>query len=410
MAYFKICVRNQRNDGCYPIYIRVTHHRKIGYIKTDKICKSKFVKNGEIVDPFIIKDVYIVINKYIDRLNQVRSDDWDVKDVVDFLKRPDSIINSFSDFAQDFIKKGERMGKRGIVNYKASYNSLYKFMNKDDILFSDLTPSMITDWIYSLRDTKKAKSYYPQYIKSMFKAAGDQFNNLEEGIIIIKGNPFKGVKIPYPEQTEKKALRVDQIRKFFTEEMSIGESYCKRQRYLHFQTVKDICALVFFLVGINTVDLYNMKRSNLKDWKLCYNRSKTKDRRLDRAYIEIDVPDLIRPLFKKYEGKENLFCFSEMYKTHPQFNICVNRKLKIIGESYGLSDISIYTFRHSWATIACNELGVDVGTVGFCLNHASSHRTTWGYIKEDFTKIDKINERMIDLILSKKDGKGLELK
>ena len=58
MAYFKVCVRGKRKDNTYPIYIRVTHLRQVGYIKTNKVCKAKFVRNGDITDPYIIKDVY----------------------------------------------------------------------------------------------------------------------------------------------------------------------------------------------------------------------------------------------------------------------------------------------------------------------------------------------------------------
>ena len=37
MANFKACVRRPRSDGFWQVYIRVTHHRGLGYIKTDKM-------------------------------------------------------------------------------------------------------------------------------------------------------------------------------------------------------------------------------------------------------------------------------------------------------------------------------------------------------------------------------------
>lgn len=92
-----------RTDGVYPIYIRVTHNRKVGYIKTDKNCKSKFVKNGSIMDPYIIKDVYVTINKYIDRLNKVNTGEWSVKEVIDYLTSSSRVL-SFSGFALEYIE------------------------------------------------------------------------------------------------------------------------------------------------------------------------------------------------------------------------------------------------------------------------------------------------------------------
>lgn len=43
MATLKICVQKQRNDGFYPVYIRVTHHRGISYIRTDKMASTKTI-------------------------------------------------------------------------------------------------------------------------------------------------------------------------------------------------------------------------------------------------------------------------------------------------------------------------------------------------------------------------------
>lgn len=98
-----------RMDGVYPIYIRVTHNRKVGYIKTDKNCKSKFVKNGSIMDLYIIKDVYVTINKYINQLNKVNTGEWSVKKVIDYLTSSSKIL-SFSGLALVYIEDKQRKG------------------------------------------------------------------------------------------------------------------------------------------------------------------------------------------------------------------------------------------------------------------------------------------------------------
>lgn len=43
MATFKVIVQKQRNDGFWPVYIRITHNRGVKYIRTDKIVDSKGV-------------------------------------------------------------------------------------------------------------------------------------------------------------------------------------------------------------------------------------------------------------------------------------------------------------------------------------------------------------------------------
>lgn len=110
MAYFKVCVRGKRKDNTYPIYIRVTHLRQVGYIKTNKVCKAKFVRNGDIADPYIIKDVYVQIETYLDRLNRVNTEGWNLERVMNFLKNDRDSI-SFSDFGREFILKMENEGR-----------------------------------------------------------------------------------------------------------------------------------------------------------------------------------------------------------------------------------------------------------------------------------------------------------
>ncbi len=54
MATFKPVVRRLRADGLYPVYLRVTHQRKIGYINTNKLISPQSVaRNGEFKDPVV---------------------------------------------------------------------------------------------------------------------------------------------------------------------------------------------------------------------------------------------------------------------------------------------------------------------------------------------------------------------
>ena len=55
MATFKAVVRGERKDGFMQVYIRVSHKKRHGYIKTDKMVTWKEVgKSGEIKDAFKI--------------------------------------------------------------------------------------------------------------------------------------------------------------------------------------------------------------------------------------------------------------------------------------------------------------------------------------------------------------------
>ena len=46
MATFKATVRSERKDGFMQVYIRVTHNRRQGYIKTRKMVTRQMIDNG----------------------------------------------------------------------------------------------------------------------------------------------------------------------------------------------------------------------------------------------------------------------------------------------------------------------------------------------------------------------------
>ena len=99
MATFKICVRKQRSDGFYPVYIRVTHNRKSSYIKMDKMVDKKgLTRTGEVKDPFVVSFCSDVIMRYVERANKEDISQWDVKTLVEYLEKADEDI-CFSDYA-----------------------------------------------------------------------------------------------------------------------------------------------------------------------------------------------------------------------------------------------------------------------------------------------------------------------
>ena len=62
--------------------------------------------------------------------------------------------------------------------------------------------------------------------------------------------------------------------------------------------------------------------------------------------------------------------------------------------------VDFYSARHSWATIARNELGIDKGTVSDALNHIDEDMAiTDRYIKRDFANINKANRKVADYVL-----------
>lgn len=55
---------------------------------------------------------------------------------------------------------------------------------------------------------------------------------------------------------------------------------------------------------MNSIDLYSC--STLEGKAITYYRSKTKDRRLDKAKMKVMVPPILQPLMEKYQDQTKI--------------------------------------------------------------------------------------------------------
>lgn len=395
MATFKACIKTQRNDGLFAVFIRITHNRAARYINTGKTIDKSKVRKGEIKDITLLSYCSNLIKQYSERLNAVDITNWTANDIVAYLQNIDEDI-SFSKYARDMaVNRGM---ERNSKNYKWAYQSLEKFAGTDDVMFSRLTTKFIQDWIKTLESTSRAKEMYPICIRMIYNAGLEEYNDYDRNIIRIKLQPFRKIEIPKADVPEKRALSIDVLRAFFN-----GKNPETKLKASLPELSKDIAEMVFCLAGMNTADIFELRKSNLKEGMLCYQRQKTKKFRRDGAYLEIKIPERIMPLFNKYiddEDSEYLLNFNKRYQDSNCFNINVNHGLKAYCEYNELPKMCIYNFRHSWATIAQNYCGASIEEVGFALNHSSAHKITEGYIQKDYSPITRLNTKVLDCIFS----------
>lgn len=183
MATFKTCVQKQRVDGFWSVYIRVTHQRKTLFIKTDKVVNNKgLTKTKEVKDPFVVQFCTLRITDYVERLNKVDIEHWEIQKVIDYLLSGDEDI-CFSDYARKHHARMFNAGQeRNARNYELAYQHLERFAGTNRVMFSHLTSTFVESWIKSLSETKRAKEMYPICVRQIFKAACKEYNDYDNGI------------------------------------------------------------------------------------------------------------------------------------------------------------------------------------------------------------------------------------
>nr|DAN76150.1 MAG TPA: integrase family protein [Caudoviricetes sp.] len=397
MATFKAIIKkgNKRADGTWNVVIRFTHNSKVRFIPT-----TMYVTKKDITASFKIKNANIldrcndIIKKYRSRLSELSLEfnDIDIDTIVSYIqKKKENKGVSFTDFAAKWIDESTI---KGIKNYKTALNALCSFVGRDNILCEEINVKTMKAFENALKDRPRAQSLYPNCIKTIFNAAKEYYNDEDNDIIRIKHSLDK-YKPVEQNIAEKRALDVETIRRIFS--LPYDNIRIKGKSSRH-DLALDCFRLSFCLMGMNSADLYYADR--LEDNTIIYDRMKTKDRRRDKAEIQVKITDYINPLIEKYKGKERVFNFYERFTTMESFNRAINIGLKEIGKELGIERLQFYSARHSMATIAVNDVGISKYIVNDMLNHTDqSLRITELYIKKDFSHINEANVKLLDYVL-----------
>lgn len=400
MATFKAVVRRPRTDGFYSVYIRVTHRRQTLFIKTDKmLTKRELTRGGEISDAFVLQFCTQKILEYQERLNRHDISQWTGAQIVEFLTTPEELM-PFSDYARKHIDcMIDRGQERNAKNYQLALQHMERYFGTTQVKFAQLTSINVNKWVATLSGTARAKEMYPICIRQIFRAAIDELNDYDNGIIRVKTNPWGKVKIPAADRPDKKAITAEACRAFFAAPLPETRMVDPLP-----ELGRDVAMMVLCLAGMNTVDIFNLRKQDYHGGIIHYKRAKTTRLRTDDAYIEMRVPEVIKPLFEKYRAGDHtdrLFRFCDRFSTSDSFGSNVNTGIKQICKSMGMPKerwYCVYTFRHTWATTAQNDCAATIAEVGFAMNHSHRQSVTRGYVIPDFTPAWELNEKVIDFI------------
>lgn len=417
---------HKKSDNTYNPKIRISHNRTSSYISTSIYTELvRFKRNsasGTITSEKIkeeldglVREYRQIINEHQDVVNECETS----KDIVAMIERRKQRKEiDFIEFARMFIEKTPNEGTKTVKT--TGINSLCHFLNhkngNEKLLIKDLTSRFLREyeaWLrqeryITVRQNKTAKQAYKTIkksalndtgvhsymgiIQSVFNAALLHFNDYEKGDIIITNDPFKVYTIPAVLEAKKRAVDVDIIRKIYN-----YSPVNKRKRTTMF--TRDIYILSFLLAGMNAVDMLNCRMVN---GRIEYERQKTKDRRKDNAFISVYVHPLALPIINKYRDPsgQHLFDFYKRYSNVRNLTKGIHRGMRSLCEEIEIDYIQFYSARHSFATIARNECDISKDDISLCLNHSSGKTITDTYIKQDFSRIDRVINKVVEYVFN----------
>ena len=407
-------------DGTYNVKVRFIKDKKVKRVSTDL-----FATDSDLTSDLKLKEESIVkqeadrlVLHYRTMVNSLHfdSENCDVSEIVNRLlcKEEAEKPIDFIAFSKKWISKTTIKGKD---NYTTALNSFIRFLGKEELEIKKITVDLLEqyrDYIINVRNERvkalqaegkrvpsnRCLSLYLMSLRHLYGEAQRFYNKPDKGLMRIPHTPFEYFKIPKQEATRKRAVTPQQIKAIWS--LPYQNIHKGVKHTCRLDLAKDCFILSFCLMGINSADLYNA--TLLRDNRLVYCRTKTKERRLDKAKMEVVVPDMVLPIIEKYRDTtgQRLFRFYKDYRDHKAFNKAINKGLKEIGDQLNIDDLEFYAARHSWATIALNKCGIDKYTVHAALNHVDeSMRVTDIYIERDFVNENKANAKVVKYVFGK---------
>ena len=264
-----------------------------------------------------------------------------------------------------------------------------KFRNGEDLFFDIIDEALICQYESHLRIfglCRNTTSFYLRVFRSVYNRAVD--DGLTE-----QSNPFKRVYTGV-DKTSKRAISLKEIKKIKDLDLSSTPT-------LDF--ARDMFLFSFYMRGMSFIDIAYLKKKNLSNGFVVYNRRKTGQQlvvkwekqmeAIANKHLNSNNPFLF-PIITKEDGTERKQYLNKM--------MLINRYLKKIAELAKIPiPLTMYVARHSWASIA-QAKNVPMQAISLGMGH-DNEETTRIYLASIQTNvIDNANNKILNMLDSRK--------
>ena len=389
-----ILKHDQRKDGTWNVKIRITKDRVVVRIPTNfYVSRSYLSRKYEITHLETLKSCQAIIDDFREIINRLGDDvdTYDAKSLAKYLveekakKAVDTRID-FIAFAENHVEKLRSQGRTG---YATSIRGTVLWLKKhyDTLSITRITVRELENMQVKMLETMSQTSanIHLRNIRTLFNTCADSIDDDE----VIKHYPFRRFKFRKDDVPKKRNLDIETLRKI----IFFPEHPLKRVNF-----ARDVFTLSFSLLGMNTKDLYTC--SDFDGERIIYVREKTK-RKGEKARTAPRVAEEIKAIFERYRDPDGcrVFNFYKQFSTSENFYKAINKGLQVICKEAGIpSKVTTYYCRHTFASIARNDCGVDKYDVSVCLTHSSGLDITDRYIDEDWGTLDRVQRKVLDLV------------
>lgn len=414
-----IIPNHRRQDGTFPVKIRIYYNGKCRRLPTTLVCypsdltrtKRKSFKLKKECTPRekakeLIKRMRTITDAMTTEQLEDKDVDWIVKKIKDGLKDENFQLDFF-EWAEKFIEQKIPATRKAYVRALNAFerflkcrtidiNAITKMMLHEFMDFVDAEPKMRYDrktgGLVQCKEKKKvpkaASSVMVMKLGHIYEAAKERFNDEDADIIRIPRSPFKQIRKVFPVGDQAQ----EALDKAVIQQVISAETDDPKVRM-----ALDAFIVSFALMGANLADLYAAKPFPGNTW--IYNRAKITSR---KAEMRVVIPPEIEPHIKRLQnGDCKEYWLPQLHKIGKDKDICshgLNLYLRRWQNTAKVKDFTFYAARHSWATIA-RSLGIDLASVNECLCHKDNLDIGRIYASLTWEQKNEINRKVIDAFI-----------
>ncbi len=416
---YTLTPEHKDKENLWKVDIILHHHYERRVIPTNIYATTKDITPDKQLRGRILRETMDLCRLYRQRMEhlQLRDYELDIDTIKKLITANSEVDIDFIGFSVHWLEKNKDM--KSLFNYKMALKSFKNFVGKDSFPCSMMSVQLLKEFEHSLFDRPCAADKYPRAIRHIFNEIREMYNDNDTSSLFVKRNlDHWKVDRPYFPARNQRALTVDEIR-------AIAAYPCPKRINSCITLARDAFLISFMTMGTNAVDLMNCVYD--EDGNITYERAKVRDRRADNGRIVIKIHPCLEPLIEKYkafkspvidgkvskksnkgEEQEKVFRFSRRFRHNYSFDNSLHKGFKKLGKLIGIPDLTFYAARHSMATIATNDLGINKYVVHEMLNHRLHlFRVTNRYLQQNFDEINNANFKLLDYVFGGREEEGI---
>ncbi|MCM1449723.1 MAG: site-specific integrase [Clostridiales bacterium] len=306
---------------------------------------------------------------------------------------PDDIITTFLQYTSEYtlcnymtklIDNFRSNGKtRTAETYRSALNSFMAFNGNEDIMLDSITPELMESyetWHRKRGNIANTISFYTRILRAVYNRAVDSE-------IIDDRKPFRHVYTGV-DKTVKRAIPLTCIKRI---------KDCDLSKNRHLDYARDMFLMSFYLRGMSFVDMAFLRKKDLINGYVTYNRRKTGQQ------LKIAWTSDMQQIMDKYPANPTQYLLPiinrrDINERNAYHNIGynINYSLKKIGRLVRTATpLTMYVARHSWAS-AAQAIGIPLSIISEGMGHNNEATTRIYLASLDTSAIDRANARILD--------------